>query len=168
MNLTRDRVRSIGWAVVLSVCFALLLALTFRVNAVKSEVRLTERQIVAAKREKMFLESEFLARASQQQLRNLNEVDFGYEAPRADQYIEGERQLVAFSSVRAPGAPSPLRVASAATGDSEGTTIAAMVSPITGKAMAAALPPGGARKVATASTLSERLSHVDDREVAAE
>ena len=65
MNLTRDRVRSMGWAAVLSICVALLLALTFRVNAVKSEVRLTERQIVTAKREKMFLESEFLARASQ-------------------------------------------------------------------------------------------------------
>jgi hypothetical protein len=47
MNLTRDSARSIGWAAVLLTCFALLVALTFRVNAVKSQVRLTERRIVA-------------------------------------------------------------------------------------------------------------------------
>ena len=75
MNLTRDRVRSIGWAFVLTVCFALLLGLTFRVNAEKSAVRLAERRIVALKQEKMFLETEFLTRSNQQQLRNLNEVE---------------------------------------------------------------------------------------------
>ena len=68
MNLTRDRLRSIGWAALLITCLTLLVALTFRVNAVKSQVRLTERQIVAVKREKMFLETEFLTRANQQQL----------------------------------------------------------------------------------------------------
>ena len=49
MNLTRDRMRSIGWAVILTVCLALTLVLTFRVNAIKSQVRLAERQIVALK-----------------------------------------------------------------------------------------------------------------------
>ena len=46
-----SRIRQIGWALVLAVCFALLLALTFKVNAVKSDVRLAERQIIAAQRE---------------------------------------------------------------------------------------------------------------------
>ena len=44
-----SRIRQIGWALVLAVCFALLLALTFKVNAVKSDVRLAERQIIAAR-----------------------------------------------------------------------------------------------------------------------
>lgn len=168
MNLTRDRVRSMGWAAVLSICVALLLALTFRVNAVKSEVRLTERQIVTAKREKMFLESEFLARASQQQLRQLNEVEFGYEAPGADQYIEGERQLVAFSNQRAiPGSPTPLRVATADVPD-EGRSVMAMVSPLSGKAVAATLPAGEPHRVADAGTLAERLARVDRKGPAAE
>ena len=47
MNLTQDRVRSIGWAAVLLICLALTAVLTFKVNAVKSQVRLTERKIVA-------------------------------------------------------------------------------------------------------------------------
>ncbi|MBS0476370.1 MAG: hypothetical protein JSR28_14655, partial [Proteobacteria bacterium] len=68
MNFTRDRLRQVGWVAVLLVCAALTLALTFRVNAVKSQVRLTERQIVSLKQETMFLETEFETRANQQQL----------------------------------------------------------------------------------------------------
>lgn len=160
MNLTRDRVQSIGWAFVLGICMVLTLALTFRVNAVRSQVRLTERQIVAVKQEKIFLETEFLTRANQQQLRTLNEVEFGYEAPTAGQYIEGERQLAALGKARAPGAPSPIRVASAADVP-EQSALQAMVSPISGKVLAAELPAGGARKELVAMDLQERLAKVD-------
>ena len=93
MNLTQDRVRSIGWAALLLVCLTLTAVLTFKVNAVKSQVRLTERKIVAVKQEKLFLETEFEARANQQQLKSLNDVEFGYQAPTAGQYLEGERSL---------------------------------------------------------------------------
>ena len=34
MNLTQDRLRSIGWAAVLLTCFTLTVVLTFKVNAV--------------------------------------------------------------------------------------------------------------------------------------
>jgi len=164
MNLTRDRVRSIGWAFVLTVCVAMTLALTLRVNAVKSEVRLVERQIVALKREKNFLETEFLTRANQQQLKSLNDVEFGYEAPTAAQYIEGERQLAALGKPRGPGAPTPIRVASAAdVVETSGFT--AMVSPLTGKAMAAETArvdmSQAARKPTNAAGLRERLSRLD-------
>jgi hypothetical protein len=57
MNLTRDRVRSIGWAVILTVCLAFTMALTMRVNAVKSQVALAERKIVALRQEKLMLET---------------------------------------------------------------------------------------------------------------
>lgn len=114
MMLTRDRARSIGWVAVLTVCGALTLGLTMRVNAVKSEVRLAERQIVSLQRQKMMLETEFETRANQQQLKILNDVEFGYEAPTAGQYLEGERQLAALAKARAPDAPTPIRVASAA------------------------------------------------------
>jgi hypothetical protein len=159
MNLTRDRARSIGWAVILTVCVALTLALTFRVNAVKSQVRLAERQIVALRQEKMLLETEFETRSNQQQLRALNEVEFGYQAPTVGQYLEGERQLAAFSKPRAPGAPAPIRVASAARDSDDGPL--AMVSPISAKAMAAEVPAGGPRKPTTAAHLADRLSRVD-------
>lgn len=111
MMVGGSRVRQIGWAIVLSVCFGLLLALTFRVNAVKSDVRLTERKIIAAQRAKLMLETEFQTRASQQQLADWNAVEFGYGAPRADQYLESETQLAVLGTPRGIDAPSPVRVA---------------------------------------------------------
>ncbi len=159
MNLTRDRLRSIGWAALLIVCFTLLVALTFRVNAVKSQVRLAERQIVAIKQDKLLLETEFETRANQQQLKSLNDVEFGYQAPTAGQYLEGERQLAALGKPRSADAPSPIRVASAA-GVSDASVLPAMVSPLSGRAMAAEVPRDGARKPVTAATLRDRLSQV--------
>ena len=157
MNLTRDRLRSIGWAVVLTICFAFMLALTFRVNAVKSEVRLAERQIVSLRQQKLFLETEFQTRANQQQLKSLNDVEFGYEAPTAGQYIEGERQLASLGKARAPGAPSPIRVAVASTGV-EDSSFPAMVSPLTGKAIAAEVPAEGVRKPTSAAGLTRQAA----------
>jgi hypothetical protein len=167
MNLTRDRVRSIGWAFILTVCAAMTLALTFRVNAVKSQVRLAERQIVALRQEKMFLETEFETRANQQSLKTLNDVEFGYEAPTAGQYIEGERQLAALGKPRAPGAPTPIRVATASVEEDAGA-FPAMVSPLTGKAMAAEVPAQGTRKPADAAGLKERLARIELREASRE
>lgn len=167
MNLTRDRLRSIGWAAVLVVCTALTLALTFRVNAVKSEVRLAERQIMAMKQHKLLLETEFETRANQQQLRNLNDVEFGYEAPSAGQYLEGERQLAALGKPRGPGAPSPIRVASVQSLSDE-QDFPAMVNPLTGRAMASEAPEAGERKQVTAATLRDRLSRVDTPQAARE
>ena len=163
MNLTRDRMRSIGWAVILTVCCALTLVLTFRVNAIKSQVRLTERQIVALKQEKIALETEFETRANQQQLRAVNDVEFGYEAPKAGQYIEGERQLAGLGKARGPGAPSPIRVARQDEEDAPASALTAMVSPLTGQAVAAELPAGGTRKPAEASDLKDRLARIELR-----
>ena len=106
-----SRIRQIGWALVLGICFALLLALTFKVNAVKSDVRLAERQIIAAQQAKLMLDTEFETRASQQQLSDWNAVEFGYAAPRADQYLESERQLAVLATPRGIDAPAPVRVA---------------------------------------------------------
>lgn len=175
MNLTRDRVRSIGWAVILSICFACTMALTFRVNAVKSQVRLTERQIVALRQEKLFLETEFETRANQQQLRNLNEVEFGYEAPKAAQYLENERQLAALGKPRGPDAPKPIRVAVASV-PGEGSVFPEMVSPLTGKALAAEVPAARAAgekrndkgSKAVAATLEDRLTRITPREAVRE
>jgi len=129
MNLTRDRVRSIGWVFVLGSCAVLTAGLMLRVNAVKGQVHEAEQRIVSLRHEIVFLETEFKTRANQQQLKMLNDVEFGYRAPRAAQYIEGERQLAVLGKPRAPGAPKPIRVAN---GDSEkqSSPRMAMVSPI--------------------------------------
>lgn len=172
MNLTRDRMRSIGWAALLVVCAALTLVLMVRVNAVKSEVQLAQRQINALKQEKLILETEFLTRASQQQLRNLNTIEFGYQAPTAGQYLEGERQLAALGKVRAVDAPEPIRVASAAEAVADQNPIAAMVSPLTGKAIAAEVKVADARsaseRATTPAKLSARLTKLDRAEVRSE
>lgn len=164
MNLTRDRMRSIGWAAVLLTCFTFTVILTFKVNAVKSEVRLAERQILAVKQDKLLLETEFETRANQQQLRSLNQVEFGYQAPAAGQYLEGERQLADLGKARGADAPSPIRVAQA-DAPSGPSALPEMVNPLTGKAMAAEPARGGKSKPTTDATLSDRLNKVDRREV---
>ncbi|MEO6716381.1 MAG: hypothetical protein ABIM50_03930 [Novosphingobium sp.] len=164
MNFNRDRVRSIGWMFVLMVCLGLTLVLMVRVNAMKSQVRLAERQLVALKREKVFLETEFETRSNQQQLRALNDVEFGYSAPTAGQYLSGERQLASLGKAAAPDAPAPIRVASAMA-DNSGP-FPAMVSPLSGKAMAA--EPDGKpsnRKPVDTASLSRRLSRIPAQEV---
>jgi hypothetical protein len=162
MNLTRDRIRSLGWAVVLTICLAFTVALTFRVNAVKSQVRLAERQIVALRQERLLLETEIETRANQQQLRALNEVEFGYEAPTAGQYLENERALADLGKPRAADAPAPIRVAVAEPRLDE-PDIAAMVSPLTGKAIAAEKPMGAAPVTKTPASLDERLTRIEPR-----
>ena len=127
-----SRLRQLGWAVTLALCLAGFVALTFKVNSVRSEVRLAERRIVALQREKILLETEFETRASQQQLARWNAVEFGYQAPSADQYLEGERQLAALGEPRAVTAPAPIRVARANDEDRP-AALPAMVSPLTGK-----------------------------------
>jgi len=161
--LTRSRARSIGWAVILSLCFGLTLALTFRVNAVTSQVRLTERRIVALRMEKSLLETEFETRANQQQLRSLNDVEFGYTAPTAAQYLETERDLALLGKAQGPDAPEMIRVAHNDGSQTDGGqadggrksadfVLPAMVNPLTGKALAAEMPSNTVSgKVAAAS-----------------
>jgi hypothetical protein len=160
MKLTRDRLRSIGWVFILTVCAALTMALTLRVNAVKSQVRLAEREILALQQQKTMLETEFETRANQQQLKALNDVEFGYQAPTAAQYLEGERQLAMLAKAPAPDAPRQIRVASAAPDDDSMFPLA-MVSPLSGKAMAAEMRDRVERKPTTAARLGDRLSQVD-------
>lgn len=144
MMITSNQMRSLGWAVLLAFCLGMFVVLSLSVHAVKSEVLLAERKIIALERETLLLETEFETRASQRQLANWNSVEFGFEAPRADQYLEGERQLAELGQPMGPNAPSPIRVAKADL--AEGSAIEApereVESPITGETitLAAASP----------------------------
>ncbi len=132
--ITGSRLRQIGWAAAMIACFGLFLGLSFRVHAVKSEVLLAEREIIALKRETVELETEFQTRASQRQLADWNAVEFGYQAPRADQYLENERQLASLGSPRGPMAPTPVRIARANPGEGAAPVRERrMVSPLTGE-----------------------------------
>jgi hypothetical protein len=114
--ITGIQARSLGWMAVLAMCIAATGILGFKVHAVKSEVLLAERQILSLKRETLLLETEFETRASQRQLAAWNAVEFGYEAPRADQFLDGERQLASLGEQLGPDAPAPIRLARADTG----------------------------------------------------
>lgn len=133
MIATANRWRSAGWLVLLGLCLALVLVLAFRVNALRSQVHHAEARIVALKQEKMYLETEFETRANQQQLKVWNDVEFGYAAPLAGQYLEGERQLAAFSVPTVPNAPAPIRVASVDDAVVASAAFPAMVSPLSGR-----------------------------------
>lgn len=136
MISTTSRLRSVGWLVLLGLCLALVVALAFRVNALRSQIHHAEARIVALKQEKMYLETEFETRSNQQQLKAWNDVEFGYAAPNASQYIEGERQLAALSVPATPDAPAPIRVASVDDSVIASAAFPAMVSPLSGKALA--------------------------------
>ena len=162
-----SRLRQASWAATLSAALGVFLALTFHVNAIKSEVRLAERQIVRLEREKMLLETEFESRASQRQLAEWNAVEFGYVAPRAGQFLESEAQLASLGSPRRAGAPAPIRVARAAPPVEEDSPLAEWVSPLTGQPMAEEAREAvahGARHAAVkgADTLAERLAMTGD------
>ena len=128
---TGSRIRQIGWFAVLAACVALFALLSFQVQTVRSEVLLAERQIIALERETLMLETEFQTRASQRQLAEWNTVEFGYRAPRADQYMDNERQLASLGVPAGPNAPQPIRVARADLAGPDAQT-RAMVSPVTG------------------------------------
>lgn len=129
--MTSTQARSLGWAAVLAICFAAVVVLSFKVHAVRSEVLLAERQLISLQRETMLLETEFETRASQRQLAEWNAVEFGYEAPRAGQFLDGERQLASLGEVRGPDAPSPIRLASADAAEAAAAD-APMRSPVSG------------------------------------
>lgn len=139
--MTSSQARSLGWAAVLAVCFALVVVLSFRVHAVRSEVLLAERQLISLQRETLLLETEFETRASQRQLAEWNQVEFGYEAPRAGQFLDGERQLASLGEVRGPDAPSPIRLASADAEDVAAAADAPMRSPVSGNTVTLASAP---------------------------
>lgn len=162
MNLTRDRLQSLGWVSLLAICGALTLGLALHVNAVKSEVYRTRQQVVSLSRDIDMLEVEFATRSNQHQLKTINDLEFGYTAPRADQYIEGERQLASLGIPRSPDAPQPILMAEAVTGDREDAP-AQMVSPITGKPNDAARSQDedAASLRKDAARLGQRLAKVD-------
>jgi hypothetical protein len=130
--ISSHQARSLGWFAVLAICLALVTVLSFKVHAVKSEVLLAERQLIALERETLLLETEFQTRASQRQLAEWNNVEFGYEAPRARQFLDGERQLASLGERPGPNAPTPIRLARAEPADLADAADAPMRSPITG------------------------------------
>ncbi|SMC48580.1 hypothetical protein [Novosphingobium sp. B1] len=166
MIASANRLRSVGWLVLLGLCLALVLVLAFRVNALRSQIHHAEARIVALKQEKMYLETEFETRSNQQQLKAWNDVEFGYAAPSASQYLEGERQLASLSVPAAIDAPAPIRVASVDDSIIASAAFPAMVSPLSGKALSAddGAGEGTASAAAAKPKLQKAVARVDHDE----
>jgi len=113
MIASGSRIRQIGWAAVLAACVVLFALLSLQVQTVRSEVLLAEREIISLERDVLMLETEFQTRASQRQLAEWNTIELGYKAPRADQYLDNNRQLASLGQDVRPNAPAPIRVARA-------------------------------------------------------
>ncbi|PKP89698.1 MAG: hypothetical protein CVT75_12640 [Alphaproteobacteria bacterium HGW-Alphaproteobacteria-14] len=152
--ISSTQARSLGWMAVMAICFALVIILSFKVHAVKSQVLLAERQVIALQRETLLLETEFQTRASQRQLAQWNNVEFGYAAPRARQFLDGERQLASLGQRPGPNAPPPIRFARADAADGSHTAdapmrAAPMRSPVSGATvtLASAVGERGAGEV---------------------
>lgn len=130
--MSSTQARSLGWMAVLAICVAMVVVLSVKVHAVRSEVLLAERRLIALERETLLLETEFQTRASQRQLAEWNTVEFGYEAPRAGQFLDGERQLASLGQRLGPDAPAPIRLARADGADAGSLTDTSMRSPLSG------------------------------------
>ncbi|MEM1196621.1 MAG: hypothetical protein AAGH57_10995 [Pseudomonadota bacterium] len=133
MLMTASRLRQIGWGVVLGLCVAAFAGLSLTVHAVRSEVLVADGKIVRLEKQRQRLETEFQTRASQRQLAQWNNVDLGFVAPRADQYMDKGQRLADLGQRAGPGAPLPIRVARLDRSARAQAERREMVSPITGK-----------------------------------
>ncbi len=134
----QGRIRRIGWIAALGICLALYAMLHIKVTSVHAEVVRAERQIVGLETQNMLLETEFLTRSNQVQLAAWNRVDFGFQAPAADQFIDSPRQLASYGAPRGENAPAPIRLAGLRAGADE-PDFPQIVSPLTGRPIEANL-----------------------------
>lgn len=125
-------VRRMGWIAALGVCLVLYIMLHLKVTAVHAEVVQAEREIVRLEEQKTLLETEFFVRSSHTQLAAWNRVDFGFAAPRADQFVENPRELARFGVPRSPDAHAPIRLAGLRSAE-DIPAFPRLVSPLTGE-----------------------------------
>lgn len=93
MKLAAKRLEGIGWLALVFLVAILLYPLSLSVATLRSDLARTDREIVSVKKEIRYLETEFSARANLRQLEHWNKMEYGYVAPKASQYLEGERAL---------------------------------------------------------------------------
>ncbi len=123
----RARLHSLLWTGAVAFALALALALTLQVKAVNSQIAETEKSILATKQRIAVLETEFQTRARQQQLVRWNEVEFGYVAPKASQFLDGQAQLAMLGKPVDIIESAPIRMADAAEVVAEGEEAAVPV-----------------------------------------
>lgn len=110
MILAVKRLKTIGWIALIFIVAIALYPLSLSVATLRSDLTRTEREILRTRAELRYLETEFATRASLTQLAMWNDLEYGYEAPSAAQYLDGERELANLGD-EARQLDKPVRVA---------------------------------------------------------
>jgi hypothetical protein len=180
MTLAMKKLKNFGWIALLSVIAVLLYPLSLNVGALHSKLVDTDRKIMETKREISFLQAELRTRANMQQLAEWNDVLYGYSAPTADQFIDGERALagldgagpdvkpvmVAVSDIDGAAPAGEIGQAGAAASKLDDTPIAPVrVAVITTPKLESKIKPEIREKIVAGNspTRTERLSKIDDK-----
>ncbi|MEW4466384.1 hypothetical protein AB1K62_00950 [Parasphingorhabdus sp. JC815] len=93
MKLAVKRLENIGWLALVFLVAILLYPLSLSVATLRSDLANTNHKILSVKKDIRYLETEFSARANLRQLEHWNKLEYGYVAPVADQFLDGERAL---------------------------------------------------------------------------
>ena len=105
MLMAARKLQGIGLVLLVLIFAMMLYPVSLKVAATRSELTRIERDIIRARDNIRYLESELAVRASMRQLEQWNADAFGYSAPDAGQYLESERQLASLDRLpRARGA----------------------------------------------------------------
>lgn len=110
MILAVKRLKTIGWIALIFIVAIALYPLSLSVATLRSDLARVERDILRTRAELRYLETEFATRASLTQLAMWNDLEYGYEAPSAAQYLDGERELANLGD-EARELDKPVRVA---------------------------------------------------------
>ncbi|QHL89596.1 hypothetical protein GVO57_00595 [Sphingomonas changnyeongensis] len=106
------RLRPIGWVAGVATATLGFYLVSLQVATERAALERVERRIAVARRDIRRLETEFAARASLRQLEQYNGEVLALAAPRAQQYLTSDVQLVAFDPRSLDGAlPPPGQVA---------------------------------------------------------
>lgn len=97
------RLQSIFWLLLVTLGAIAVYLVSLRVASERTELARVERQILSAKREIRYLETEFGARASMRQLERWNSENFRFSTPTAAQYLDGERALASLEGITPNG-----------------------------------------------------------------
>lgn len=154
----RNRLHSLFWTGAVIVALALSLVLTLQVKAVGSEIAATEKRIIATKQQIAVLETEFQTRSRQQQLVRWNEVEFGYVAPRAAQFLDGRAQLAALGKPVEIMEAAPIRMAAADPAEGEIAAQSAATVRMASAADAAPVLKGDAARAGASEAQPVRLA----------
>src|SRR3546814_19385345 len=123
MLMAARKLQRIGLVLLLLIFAMMLYPVSLKVAATRSELTRIERDIVQARDNIRYLESELAVRASMRQLEQWNADTFGYSATDAPPYLENKRQLA-----------SPDRLPRARGATEAAPVLEALVSPVAGPA----------------------------------